>query len=471
MFAILIITVLLQGIPIGPQAAGAVSGVLRNLEGKPAAGVRVSAMTRQEPLQEKTAVALASIAETDQDGRYTIEGIPPGQYHIVAGSIDRPTYYPGTLDIAAARVVQITAGARITGFDFAVVDTTRRMPTQIGVSAVLGHQISLQVRAEPGTRIPVVSPAGPLILEFERISDRVTYSVPATAGSVRLELQSTGTATEYRTRLKNLPEGFVVRSMTYNGAALPSEILSFPTVTTSSSGGLNVFQSNTTQALLSFLTNVTLPGLLVISVADVRGSASSGASGVRVTGIGRRSDSHPVLLSGKGGLVFADGSFEFRGVPPGRHTLALIDSPGRALGTTLIVGDRDIDNVSLDEIAALPLDIQLPVAPGAVGNAVQGTKIPPVILSGVVLDRLTQQPPPSGQAWISGRYSPSYPIDADGRFEIPGLLPGTYKLEVQVAGYATITRDLTVGIEDLKLDLQLESRAATTPSTDPERDR
>src|SRR6187455_451284 len=117
------ILALIQGIPIAPQAGGTVSGVLKNAEGRPAAHVRVSARTQQESL---ASVALASLAETDEDGRYVIENIPPGQYYIVAGSIDRPTYYPGTQEMAAAKLIQITAGARISGFDFAVSDTSKR---------------------------------------------------------------------------------------------------------------------------------------------------------------------------------------------------------------------------------------------------------------------------------------------------------------------------------------------------------
>ena len=73
-----------------------------------------------------------------------------------------------------------------------------------------------------------------------------------------------------------------------------------------------------------------------------------------------------------------------------------------------------------------------------------------------MLDRATQQPPPSGQAYISGRRGPSYYFDADGKFEVDGLLPGTYTLEVQVAGYTLMTRELKVDVDDIQLTLELE---------------
>src|SRR5215510_13478274 len=103
--AFIAVLVALQGIPLSPQAAGTLSGTLKDAEGEPAAKVRVSALTRQEPGQKIGGAVLASLAETDDEGRYAIEGIPPGQYYIVAGSVDRPTYYPGVEQIDKARVI------------------------------------------------------------------------------------------------------------------------------------------------------------------------------------------------------------------------------------------------------------------------------------------------------------------------------------------------------------------------------
>jgi hypothetical protein len=69
---------------------------------------------------------------------------------------------------------------------------------------------------------------------------------------------------------------------------------------------------------------------------------------------------------------------------------------------------------------------------------------------------MTRQPPTSGQVYISGRKGPSYHLDAEGKFEVDGLLPGTYELEVQVAGYPNTTHYLKVDIEDIRLDLEIE---------------
>jgi hypothetical protein len=63
----------------------AISGTLKDADGKSVAGVRVAAM----PVGE---TVLSGTTYTDKDGRYTLE-LPPGAYNVVAGYLLRPTYY------------------------------------------------------------------------------------------------------------------------------------------------------------------------------------------------------------------------------------------------------------------------------------------------------------------------------------------------------------------------------------------
>jgi hypothetical protein len=46
-----------------------------------------------------------------------------------------------------------------------------------------------------------------------------------------------------------------------------------------------------------------------------------------------------------------------------------------------------------------------------------------------------------------------FAITADGHFDIPNLLPGSYTLTLNVFGYTNATYAVTIGVEDLKLDL------------------
>src|SRR5262245_52219849 len=100
-----------------PQRAGVVTGLVRGASAMPAAGVRVYAIAVREADTAGTPPALESLAETDASGRYRLE-VQPGRYYLAAGSVGDPTYYPGTTDIAAARIVNVTAGGILQGIDF-----------------------------------------------------------------------------------------------------------------------------------------------------------------------------------------------------------------------------------------------------------------------------------------------------------------------------------------------------------------
>src|SRR5262245_38949666 len=101
---------LIQGIPV--QQGGSVTGVLRDSQGMPVAGIRMAAVARPDSLdQVAEGTAMAGIAETDEQGRFTLENIPPGRYYIAAGRLDLQTFFPGTQNMAEATVITIAAGA------------------------------------------------------------------------------------------------------------------------------------------------------------------------------------------------------------------------------------------------------------------------------------------------------------------------------------------------------------------------
>src|SRR3954463_13502606 len=100
-FITLTLSPILGGQALNRTAAdnGSLAGTLTNTEGKPAPGVRIAALDISDTLGNDAALgALVSIAETDEDGRYRLEMIPPGRYLITAGRVDNPTFYPGAID-------------------------------------------------------------------------------------------------------------------------------------------------------------------------------------------------------------------------------------------------------------------------------------------------------------------------------------------------------------------------------------
>ena len=69
---------------------------------------------------------MASVSETDDEGRFRLENIPPGQYYIVAGRLDLPTFYPGTLDLSSGTAIKIAAGETRAGMDFTLKESSVR---------------------------------------------------------------------------------------------------------------------------------------------------------------------------------------------------------------------------------------------------------------------------------------------------------------------------------------------------------
>src|SRR5262245_22722635 len=118
---VLAILLLLQlAAPVAGQS-GVITGQVRTSNGEPARDVRVAATPVQAGDAKEGSAPLVSISQTDGEGKYRLENIPPGAYHVLAGLLDRPTYYPAATQPAAAAVVRVTAGATTQGVDFALV--------------------------------------------------------------------------------------------------------------------------------------------------------------------------------------------------------------------------------------------------------------------------------------------------------------------------------------------------------------
>jgi hypothetical protein len=101
-----------------PQNSGAVTGVVRGANGMPAPGVRVYAIAVRETAEPANAgTALEGQAQTDAAGRYRLE-VAAGRYYIASGSVGAPTYFPGTTNLADARVISVARGGLVDNIDF-----------------------------------------------------------------------------------------------------------------------------------------------------------------------------------------------------------------------------------------------------------------------------------------------------------------------------------------------------------------
>jgi len=105
---LLALLILPQGISVSD--GGTVSGVIRTAAGTPASGIRAAAALPADA-NNNASDTLVRLTETNGQGRFVLENIPPGRCYILAGRLDSPTFYPGTSEIAMGTIVAIAPGA------------------------------------------------------------------------------------------------------------------------------------------------------------------------------------------------------------------------------------------------------------------------------------------------------------------------------------------------------------------------
>jgi len=164
-----------------------------------------------------------------------------------------------------------------------------------------------------------------------------------------------------------------------------------------------------------------------------------------------------IYISNTPGIIYSDGTFEFRDVPPGLHSIVKFNGNAVVGVAPVQVRDRDVDGVVLQPTTILPADIFTdPPKPldGPAGMAGDSRTFPLLSIVGRVLDEVSQEPAREGAATIAGYGTArrTIAIISDGYFEIPNLLPGSYSVTINIFGYVTETHSITVGTEDLKLD-------------------
>ena len=453
-----------QGIPSPPSQTGTVTGTLKTDTGTPAVGVRVGAMVRPEkPTDISSASALSSIAETDSAGHFRLENVPQGHYFITAGRVDYPTYYPGTQDITAGRDVLVKPGDVISGIDFVMSSVAVRPPDSpfgfFGTAIVTTptFNIPVSIKVEGGGPAPVFSASGFATLRLTRIADGQVTEMPMSTTNLVITIPPGGIAPEFRIGIENLPDSYTIGPIRYGITAITNDILKLSNAGVSSTGTLySTFGGSVITQGLATILNVQTTGPAVgpaLMVTLVRQSPS--ATGVRVSGSAPTAEVRSVYLSGVPGIFFADGSFEFRDVKPGRYTVSTPDNPSssRPLAAAIVVGTQDVSGVELAAVPLLPLNIKTPVQPEPAGNHTPGSTVPLSVVRGRVRDEMTLEPITDGTVYLTGHYGASRSLVPDGRFEFARLLPGSYEMEVQVFGHNVIKKTIVVDEDDVNLEV------------------
>ncbi len=425
-----------QGAGVGVDPGGTITGTLRSVNGTPAAGVRVAALARPDEIRDLAGVSsLAGLGETDAAGKYRLENIPPGRYYIIAGRVDTPTFYPGTVQAADGAVVSVASGLTLSGVDFVLNNASAgRAAPSTGVATWV---VPIQMQVEGGGKIPLFSGGHFPMLRFTRATGEIV-DVDLNELNVTLSTTTLGANVpafnEFRISVEDLPDGYELKSLTF--------------------GAVDLKRSPMQLAVSNFAR--ALPTSQTVSVI-LAAPASTQPSGARVVGRVRGTARRSIYISGQPGTVYADGTFEFRGVPPGVQTIVSRDNPSgeRPQGAVLIVGDQNISDVNLEEISTMPLTAPESAVLLSAGNHPAGSRLPLHSIRGQIVDTDTHLPMNAGRVVVNGNYSSAVPLDNDGRFEIPDLLPGSYAVEVFAFGIGTVSRTVVLEEQDVNLDLSL----------------
>jgi hypothetical protein len=422
--------------------------VLRAADGKPAADVRVAAVPQTDTLEETaTGLTLSSLVQTDTEGRYKLENVPPGRYYVAAGRLDLPTFYPGTQSLAAGRTVLVSAGATVSEINFVLnANSAGRADPLSGIAPARLLALSLDVRVEGGGKLPVLSGGKSVTLGLTPVTGTAPpQSVAINAGSFGVAPP----AVDYRVTVENLPAGYTVKSIKLDSKELQDRTLKLNGVGVTSTGPVGftnfaAYSAFMTGQGFAAATPTATPGAQAMSIVlDSAAASSARDAGVRVTGKLPPNTIRTLYLTGAPGTVFSDATFEFRNVPPGRHTLMTMDNSPllKTLVAIIVVGSTNLTNVEVVSTPALPLK----ASAGATRLA---------SLRGRILDAESGTPVAAGKVFIVGETWEGLDLAAEGKFEFPNLLPGSYELEVQGFGYPTFRRPLVIDDKDVDLELK-----------------
>jgi hypothetical protein len=452
MLEILLLILLGLQNPVLSSDNGVVAGRLRTADGKPAAGVRVTAMLPPADGDVFTAVSMSSIAQTDEEGRYRLENIPPGRYLISAGNIATPTYFPGTLDVLSGRIVTVGPKAVVENINFSVQSGSagRASVSYLG-GGPTGLNIPVSIKIEGNGPVPVFQNGIYPLLTFTEIPNARRSEFILNAVTVNLPLPAPN-GTEYKVEFEGLQDGYFVKSMTYGSTDLLKENLKATRQGLGTVSTLSVSQGLST--LVTSSLGGTSPWQLNVVLARALPSGRPSGALVRGKSVGEGDE---IYLSGDPGFLYTDGTFEFRDITPGQYNIVKYYKT-LLTAAAVTVGERNLDDVKLQRPFLLPVDIftRDPVKP--TGALPQSTAHGLIGLHARVLDANSKEPVDSGAITLTGYANTrnNLAILDDGKAEAQGLLPGLYTLTVNVFGYKTTTQPVTIGVEDLSLEILAE---------------
>src|SRR5688572_22371799 len=342
--------------PAAVQNPGFVTGLVRSSAGAPAANVRVYAFSFKDVAEAANGVpALESQTTTDASGRYRLE-LPPGRYYIAAGSVSNPTYFPGTSDPAASRVITVATGEATANIDFASFVAAPLRPglasAPVGTGVISG--VIRYPDGKPATNITVAvsptstpsSPGAALTLPNLPSISSAMLSVMSILAPNRALTDNTG---RYLINRLSPDTYYIVAGYAENPSFYPAtqDVTAAKTITTTPTTRIDTLDMTIpTQPAGTVLSGhaLSISGLAAPDVG-VTLRPQSAAQPIQTYGL-------PIRSSRRDVVVGSDGSFQFRDVAPGTYSLEAAFS-----GVTLLRKPVSVQGIPLTD-----LELRVPVA-------------------------------------------------------------------------------------------------------------
>lgn len=176
---------------------------------------------------------------------------------------------------------------------------------------------------------------------------------------------------------------------------------------------------------------------------EIRGTVITAAQNVGLTLVRQPSSPSMQMPSGDLNWDARSKTFRFSHVTPGTYLLranAMPDNRSSSFATTTVtVGNADVTGIRIE-----PVEMSLDGTVRLEGDAAQ------VKLSGFV-------------SLLSDQYNNNGQIDSDGKFHVPGIQPGTYRVVPQINSQMSCVQSVLAGGRDVRDGLTITAGAAPEP--------